>query len=146
MVNAAAYPGVWAMWVPVGVSSAATAVLDILLKEDLVEQVGQGWQITFRGFPHIVHFRVCNEFEPVLHLRAGRALKDCTHWELITMLEQDGWRLVVSLGRIPALLLDNVLPADRVVYFAGVGLDMPASYLECLLSIPDLLGRGVCVK
>ena len=110
-----------------------------------LHSIGPGpgkYQITDEGFPHVVHFRLCHKFEPVLLPRPGLSLKDRSHWEPICILENNGWTLVPSPGRTPILKLDSIEDSDKKCYFASQALDLPIAYMECPLSIDQLLLRG----
>ena len=54
----------------------------------------------------------------------------------------DGWVLLPSKGKTQPLDLGNMIDADKKVYFSNTALDIGASYMECLLSINDLVHKG----
>jgi len=113
-----------------------------LLDAGLLEQVADAYQITEHGFPFIQHYRNCQNFTPVLLPRPGVALKDTTHWEKLALLDHGGWMLLPAKGKLRPLDLGNMIDDDKKIYFSNSALDIGAAYMECLLSIPDLLGKG----
>ena len=128
---------------------ADAALQGFLAAGVVVESSIQGaYQLTPFGMRAVQYSRRCTDFNRFFQRRNSVALKDWTHWELIDLLQETGWRLqpIVLGKRVPPLKLDGDVgclpPEVKNVYFHPRSLELGRSYLQCLNSLAEIQARG----
>ena len=144
LVNAAAYPGPYAVFIlPSDIDLGLVNCFDQLCDVGIVVRLAPtSFQLSMLGFQHVVHYRRCQHFQPVLEVRAIAA-SAWTTYELMSHLMLEDWTILPEAGRKPVpLKLENAKPEHKKVYFNKVGLDVNRSYLQCLVQLDELRTRG----
>ena len=149
VINAGAYPGPCCLFTATDNLGPRVHACLQSLKECgvLVEPSNGKFRMTDVGFARLQHLRLTTKYHPVMLPREKLALMDRSHWELLVMLQDAKWAMVPYKARekVPALQLKTMKPEDQLFYVNRKNLDVQHSYLEALLSIPDLIKKG-CVN
>ena len=147
MVAACALPGAQHSFVLEGMDNqgACRQALDKLESSSLVTLLDEGqgssqWQFTKLGVEKLTPIRVAHSPQPALQLRVGLPLADRTGYELMAMLEQQGW--VWGLNAKNKKPAPYVMPDGEKLFYTS-GLILPRMYAHCLLISLDLHAKGV---
>ena len=148
LVNAEAYPGPGGALVLSEYSKASwTARLEMLANAKFVQEHPKDhWSITEYGAAHLRVSRSILGCERVLLPRPNVAVENLTTWELLTLLEADGWKCLPAPVRrsLAPIKLDEDIPMEeRIVYCNRKKLDISADYLRCMLTWQAIRDRGV---
>ena len=123
LVDSESYPGPFKTYRLRSTATSWEQILDVYINLGLVQVFESNeYQITMAGYNHLTSFRVIDKLQPVLALRQDLALKDRTVWELIRLVELDGWCILpwVPRSKVKPLDLDAELTDDNnKLYFNG---------------------------
>lgn len=143
LVDSESYPGPFKTYRLPSTATVWRDVLDIYIRFELVQRYEH--QIIMKGYSHLTSCCVIDGLQPVLSFRPDIALKDRTYWELMLVVERDGWciRLWVPRSKVKPIDLEAQLNAENnKLYFNGRSCEICSAYLHCVLRRAELLEGG----
>ena len=149
LVDSESYPGPFKTYRLRSTATSWKQILDVYFNLELVQVFESNeYQITMVGYNHLTSCRVIDELKAVLALRHDLALKDRTVWELMRLVELDGWCILpwVPRSKVKPLDLNAELTDDNnKLYFNGRSCEIGTPYLHCILRRAELVNAGVPV-
>jgi hypothetical protein len=105
------------------------------------------WQLTLSGLEKVQHFRRAIDPRLVLSVRPGVPLEDCTNWELLQILTDNGWQMLPAPKDTKKFraLPPYTIGGSRVWYNRCIDVSSIKLYVVSLLRADDLMKGGTLV-